>query len=267
MELFTILLASLLGIVSPVGVVVEQVAANAIRDQLEDAELLAVRIDNAPSYRLLQGQVDRVRIAGRGIYPLANVRIEALEVETDAIAVDPDSLSRGEPQLEQPLNAGVRLVLTEADLNRALQSPELTEPLRDLSLDLLGSPAEQLERYDFVNFNVEFLENQRLRFQGTLQAQQSPLQIPIVAESGLQIRSGRQLELVEPTVSLNGEPLPPQLIALLTSGISQQLDLATLDDEGITARILHFELSPEQLTLAAFVRIDPQFTEPESENQ
>ncbi|WP_410503743.1 DUF2993 domain-containing protein [Leptolyngbya sp. 7M] len=150
MEFFTIVLSGLLGIVSPLGFVVERVAEDAIRDQLEAVETLAVRVDNTPNYQLAQGTVDRVWLAARGVYPEAGIRIAVLEIETDAIQVDPGRLRQGELELERPLNAGVRLVLTETDLNQALQSPQVSEQLRNLSLDFLGDrdlPLHQGERY------------------------------------------------------------------------------------------------------------------------
>lgn len=257
MEFFTILLSGLLGIFSPVGFVVDRVAEQAIRNQLDSVETLAVRVDNTPNYQLAKGKVDRVRIAGRGLYPIEGIRIDTLELETDAIEVDPSSLRQGQPELEKPLNAGIRLVLTQADLNRALQSPQVTEQLRDLSLNFFDSP-EQLERYDFVNPEIEFLDQNRLRFQVALQPQQSATQIVIAAETGIQIDRGRQLQLVEPIATIDGRPLPSQFVNLLISGISQQFDLANLEKRGITARVLNWEVTQEELNLAAFVQIDPR---------
>jgi hypothetical protein len=260
MEFFTIFLSSLLGLFSPVGFVVDRVAEAAIRNQLEAVETLAVRVDNTPNYQFVQGRVDRVRIAGRGVYPEAGIRIAALEIETDAIRVDPGRLQQGELKLEQPLNAGIRLVLTEADMNRALQSPQISEQLRNLSLDFLGTSAQQLERYDFVNPQVD-LANDRLRFQVGLKAQQSEQQIAIAVESGIQLVGGRQIQLIEPTASIDGNSLPPQLIELLVGGISQRLDLANLAERGITARILQWKLDSDQLSVAAFVQLEPAFVE------
>jgi hypothetical protein len=244
--------------VSPTSLVIEQVAANAIRSQLDDAETLAVRVDIAPSYRVMQGRVERLRIAGRGLYPEPDVRIAALEVETDPIAVDPVALRHGKLALEKPLNAGVRLVLTRDDINRALRSPSVTKRLQNLSLNLLGSSAAQLERYDLVEPQIEFLDNHRFRFQTRLQSRQSDTQLAITLESGIAILSGRQLQLVEPTAAINGRPLPSQFVNLLVGGISQQLDLANLERTGITARILTWELNRDQISLAAFVQLDPQ---------
>jgi LmeA-like phospholipid-binding len=260
MEFLTIFLAGLLGLVSPAGFVVERIATDALRDPFESVESLAVRVDNTPNYQLLSGHVDRVRIAGRGLYPLQDLRIAALDIETDEIAVDPASLRAGRPQLQQPLDAGIRLVLTREDLNRALQSPELLAGLQDLNLDFLGAPAQQLERYDIIQPQIDFLDQNRLRAQVRLQSQQSQTQVAIEIETGLQIVAGRQLQLVDPVARIDGNPLPAQLVNLLVGGISQQLDLALLEERGITARVLQWQLTPDQLELAAFVRVDPKFT-------
>ncbi|MCU0524702.1 MAG: DUF2993 domain-containing protein [Elainella sp. Prado103] len=260
MEFLTIVLSGLLGLLSPVGFGIEQVAQRTLRSQLEDVETLTVRIDNTPNWQIAQGRVDRIRIAGRGISPIADLRIDTLEIETDPIALQPASLRSGNLQLEQPLNAGIRLVLSRDDLNRALQSPAFMAQFRDLNLDALGAATQPLDRYDLVQPQLEFLEHDRLRFQVTLQAQQSATQLAIEAETGIRWIAGRQLELVEPTVTINERSLPPQLLALLLGGISQQLDLSRLESQGITARVLAWDIQPDRIELATFVRVDPSFT-------
>ncbi|MBD2056413.1 DUF2993 domain-containing protein [Oculatella sp. FACHB-28] len=264
MEFFTILLSGLLGILSPAGLVIDSVAENAIRDQLEDVEQLEVRVDNAPSYQILQGKVQRVRIAGRGLFPVEALRIDTVEVETDAIAIDPERLQEGQAALEQPLQAGIRLVLKQADLNQALQSPEIAEQLRDFSVNLVSrSGAEELQRYDFIDPQVEFIGNDsagstalgRIRIQVILREQETQEDLQILAELGLEKTSALQLQIVEPIVRANGEPVPRQLIQPLIDGINQQLNLNNLETFGITARLLQVELTPEALNLAAFVQI------------
>jgi hypothetical protein len=259
MEFFAILLSSVLGVLSPAGFVVDQLAEDAIRDRLESAEQLAVRIDNRPSSRFLQGRADRLRIAGRGLYPIEGVRIAALELETDPISLDPVSLRTGKPQLEQPLRAGVRLVLNRDDINQALRSPMIADRLRELSLNLLASSsAEALQRYEFVDPQVEFLADDRIRLTVTLARGNADRQA-IVAESGVAIEQGRQLQLIEPRLSFNGQPVPPQVIDLLIGGLSDRLDLARLEDQGLTARVLNLEVAAEQVTIAGFISVDSEF--------
>ena len=267
MEFFAILLSSIVGILSPAGLVVDKVAEHAIRQQFTSIEKLAVRVDNTPSYRFLQGKADRVRIAGRGLYPIAGVRIDTLELETDPIAVTPASLRTGKPQLTQPLRAGVRLVLNREDLNQALQSPAIANRFRDLSVNLLGNGLGQPhQRYTVVNPQVEFLNNDRIRLQVTLAGQQSGNQQSgnqqsdrqaIIIESGLAIAQGHKIQLVDPQINLDGQPVPPELVGLLIGGLSDRLDLDKLADRGITARVLKLEILPDSVAIAGFVSLDP----------
>ncbi|MBD3880716.1 DUF2993 domain-containing protein [Phormidium tenue FACHB-886] len=257
MQFFAILLSSILGILSPAGSVVDEVAEDAIADRLDSAEQITVRIDNAPSYRFLQGRAERIRIAGRGLYPTPGVRVAALELETDPIAVDPTRLRSGQLQLEKPLRAGVRLVLSREDINQALQSPAVADRLRNLSLNLLASPSAQaLQRYELVDPQVKFLDNDRIRLQVMLAGGDSDRQT-ILVESGLAIVQGQRLQLIDPQASFNGQPVPSQVINLLIGGLSDRLDLSELEEQGITARILKLEVTAEELTIAGFVSLDP----------
>lgn len=95
MELLTIVLSGLLGLIAPVGLVIDRTAENVIRSQFASVKQLQVRVDNAPSYQLLQGKVQRVRFAGRSLQlKQQNLQIAALELETDAIELDPRTLRK-----------------------------------------------------------------------------------------------------------------------------------------------------------------------------
>lgn len=257
MEFITILLSGLLALVSPVGIVTDKVVAGALRSRLNKVEQLQVRVDNAPSYQLLQGTVERVRIAGRGLWLTPNIRIGALEVETDPINVDLQRLRQGgqgspRASLRQPVQAGVRLVLTESDLNKTLQSPAVAERLRRVVSGALGGSPE---RYEFLNPRVDLLDNNRVRFQVEL-LEKGAEPLAIAVESGLGIVSGRSLQLIEPAVSLNGKPLSPQLVAAFTSGVNNRFDLRKLEEAGITTRLLKLNVNTSELEIAAFVRVD-----------
>lgn len=264
MELVTLLLSGLLGLVSPVGLVAEQIAESAIRDRLFDAEILQVRLDNRPNYRLVQGRVDQVRLAGRGLFPVEGARIDTIELETDAIALNPQAALAGQVVLERPLNAGVRLLLLREDLKQTLQSPALVDWLQELDLTLPGAiETEQPEVYDLINPQVDFLEGDRLRLQVTLEEATTGQQNRILVEFGLRLISPYQLQLLDPIVQFDDEPVPIELIQPFAAGISRQLDLRRLEEAGLTIRVLQFELDPDQLAIAAFVRIDPSFTAPD----
>lgn len=252
MEFFTILLSSLLGLISPTGVVVDRIAETQIRKQLVSAEQLQVRIDNAPSYQIIQGNVDRVRIAGRGIVPVKDVRLEVFELETDAIALQSRKLTK-------PLQAGIRLVLAQQDIDRALKSPLITARLKNLSLRLLTrSQARQAERYDFLNPQLTLLPQNRARFQIELQEQGNPAKLKIIAEAEPQVISGRSLQLKKLKIWANGQESPEPVTKAIENLIRDRLDLRRLEASNTTARILNLTLNPSSLEVATFVQIRPE---------
>lgn len=256
MEFITILLSGLLAVLSPVNLVADKVVESNLRSRLNKVEQLKVRIDNAPNYQLVQGKVDRVRIAGRGLWLTPDIRIGALEVETDPINVNLQSLRQSgqspRSSLRQPVQAGLRLVLAQEDINKALQSPAVAARLRLIGSRVLGGSPE---RYEFLNPRVDLLGNNRLRFQVEVQEKEAQ-PLAIMVESGLGITAGHSLQLIEPAVSVNGRALSPQLVAAFTRRLSDRFDLRTLEEAGITARLLQFKIDTSELEVAAFVRVD-----------
>ncbi len=258
MEIFVIVLSSLLALISPVGAISDRLAETTIRKQLAKAEQLDVRIDSTPSYQIARGKVDRVRIAGRGLFPFSDVRIAALEVETDPVHVDVGRLQRGRVRLVEPLGAGIRLVIREADIQRALRSPVAVEQLRKVSARFLSRrEALQFQKLEVMHPQVEFLDQQRLRVQVQIREAGESKTLDIFAESGIEVVNGLQLKLVNPIVRLNGEPIAPELLKGFAEGVFERSDLRQFESSGITARVLQFKLDTDQLETAVFLQVAP----------
>lgn len=257
MEFFTLLVSGVLGLVTPVGLVVDQAAVAAIRSQLAQVEQLQVRVDNAPTHQLLQGKVERVRVAGRSLQlKWQEIRIAALELETDAIELEPRSLG-SRPKFKRPLQAGVRLVLTQQDINKLIQSPRFIALLQKLKINDGSSNTRYNSVYNFVNPNVKFLANNRLSLQVELQEKGLEKPLLIRVESGLNIVSGRNIQLVDPIVAANGEEVPPQFVNAIVNNINKRLDLQNLEGDGLQVRILKLKMRPKELEIAAFFRVEP----------
>ncbi|BAZ19990.1 hypothetical protein NIES4073_08630 [Kalymmatonema gypsitolerans NIES-4073] len=257
MEFFTLLVSGALGLVTPVGLVVDQAAVGAIRSQLAQVEQLQVRVDNAPSHQLLQGKVERVRIAGRSLQlKWQEIRIAALELETDAIELEPRSLG-SRPKFKRPLQAGVRLVFTQQDINKLIQSPQFIALLQKLKINDGFSNTGSNSVYNFVNPNVKFLANNRLSLQVELQEKGLEKPLLIRVESGLNIVGGKNIQLVDPIVAASGEEVPPQFVNAIVNNINKRLDLGNLEGDGLQVRILKLNMRPEELEIAAFFRVEP----------
>ncbi|MGD1860626.1 MAG: DUF2993 domain-containing protein [Leptolyngbyaceae cyanobacterium] len=257
MEWITIILSSLFTLLSPVGLVADQVAEGVIRDRLYQADLIDIRIDNTPNFRLVGGRVDRVRFAGRGVYPVPELRIDTLDIETDPIDIDLAALQSGQFALDEPIQAATHIVLKTEDLNALLRSPRIQTLLNTLEFNLPGASSRERDRYRLSNPQVEFLAANRVRITVDLEDRVLQERVAAVVEAGLQFVDGHQLELLNPSVMIDDQPVPPQLIGAFTAGINAELTLKQFEDLAVIARVLQFELQPEALDLVVYVRVDP----------
>lgn len=263
MEFFTLLLTSLLTLVSPAGIALDTLAENQIRDRLYDAEQLEVRLDNIPSHQVITGKVDRLRIAGRGLFLIPGFRIDTLELETDAINVNPRELGRGSGAtpvrgLQQPLQVAIRVAVTETDINTALQSPELYQELQNVAIELFDSPLLQqiATRYTLVNRQLTFLPNNRIRFETQVQERGYDDSLTLTVETGINVIEGQQLQLLSPSVWVNDRPAPRRLVTGILD-LTQRFNLQRLETRGVRSRVLHLNFTPGGAEIALFLAVNP----------
>jgi hypothetical protein len=93
----------------------------ALTTQLDEVENLNVDIRTDP-FKLVQGQLDSVKIEGEGLVMQKDLRAEELQVQTGNIAINPLSAAFGKIELTQPTEADAHVVLTEQDIQRAFNS-------------------------------------------------------------------------------------------------------------------------------------------------
>lgn len=263
MEWFLIALTSLLTVITPVGLVVDQVIANNIRDRVNSVEELSVRVDNAPNFQIIKGKVNRVRIASRGIEPLPQVRLQLLDIETDPIDISLDNLKIGNLQqlrssLRQPLQGAVHLIVTTEDINKALSDQAIKARLQSLLDRLLP---EEAPKMTLIATKITFLANNRLQAQIELQQQmedsEPPETINLVIETGLKVIKGKSLEFVEPVALLNDRKISARILNSMIGMVSDRLDVSRFEQQGIMARVLKLEVNPQQIDIAAFIRLNP----------
>ena len=258
MELLTIFLSGLLGLVNPAGLLLDRTAEKAIRSELKTAQELQVRVDNVPTHQLLQGRVEKVRIAGRSLLlKNQNIHISLLDLETDPIEFDFHTRKRKQFGLKKPLQMGVRLVLTQQDVNKLLESPDFLNRLKKVNFVSVSSSNNSSSNvYNLANPQIKILEN-RLRFQLELKQEGNGKPLNIRVESGLNVIAGRQIQLVNPNVVLNQEKAPEKLINQIVNNLNKQLDLGNLESEGVQLRILQLNIKPAAIEIAAFLKIEP----------
>lgn len=260
MDIVAILASTLMALVAPTGVVLDTLAADSLRRQVAEVDSLYVRIDNVPNFRIVNGRIDQARLAARGVYPrqLPDLRIAAIDLETDPVAVDVGALRRGQLKLNAPAQAALRLRTEDSDINAFLDSPQVQNWLNTLQFNLPGATAEREQRrYGLANPSLEFLDNNRFRLVLDLEDRVLADTIPISLETGIRVINGHRLALVQPELEIEGALAPPELVTTFAEGASQEFSLRRLEDRGLTSRILSFTVRDNELDIAVFARLEP----------
>ena len=290
MEILTIILASLMSLGSGGGIVLDKIAAHNLGSQVIDIEQQAVRIDNLPNYNVARGKLARVRIASRGILVEPGIRIAALDLETDPLAVKPselnlDSIDSLRESLDAPVTGAARIAIDEADLDRALQSPEIRQQLQDSLNRLIARRAGSNNiRYNLDDLKLDLRPQNRVRISfklerprpslssttssatnsaktGTSLGQNRSRELAISLELSFKVIDGQMIRLVDPQGTVNGSPMSARLLNGFATGISDRFNLSILEADGILARILQLEINEDNLQLVGFVRLETKQSE------
>lgn len=281
MEILTILLSGLLSLASGGGLVLDAITANQIRSQVVSLEEQAIRVDNSPSYQIAQGKVQKVRIATRGVIIKPDLRISVLELETDQVNLDPSklkfkSIDGLRESLKEPLQGAVKLILTEVDLNKALQSPEIMANLQKALNRLIVRKAGSTNiAYQLSDLQIKLLPANRLGVQFKLSRpvtnselkstnntpRVSPTssrsrELAMALELEVQVLNGKIIRLIKPEGTVNGRPMSPRLLKGFAEGISDRLNLNVLETNGILARILQLQIDEDKLELVSFAILE-----------
>lgn len=117
--------------------VVSKAAEMSLSSQLDAAEKIDVDVQT-DLLEIFQGKVDSVAISGQGLVMQKDIRIQEMELYTDGLDVNPLSALFGHVELDRPVNAKGRIVLTEPDINRALNSAYVLDRAQNYALNVDG---------------------------------------------------------------------------------------------------------------------------------
>jgi hypothetical protein len=218
----------------------------AMSTQLDEVENLQVDIRTDPG-KLIQGQLDSVKIEGEGLVMQKDLRAEKLQVKTGNIAINPLSAAFGKIELTRPTEADAHVVLTEQDMERAFNSEFVHDKLQNLEVHVDGQPMTinvgqvrfQLPGEGKIALKAEILPN------GTGESQQIAFTtVPHISPSGERL-------ILEDVQYAEGKELSPELTAALLDRASELLDLSNFQLEGMSLRLKGLDVQQGKLTLQA----------------
>lgn len=250
-------LASLIALLATLGNLggysLEQIAKDTLLKQVDHADRLEVRILSRPNYQLVNGEIERVQLAARGVVRQP-FRVAVAELEADPVSINFSGMRIG---LKNPLQAAVRLEVTEEDLNKTLNSPEVIKEFQNIRAEIPGfiGGSGQVQRITFSEPRILLQDGivEVLAKLGT--PEQSNQTVEVRFRTKIQVDRGTKVSFVNPVFALDGTPVPTELTKLFLGGVNQLVDLNQLEQQNITARVLRLSIQPGKLELVGFVQV------------
>jgi hypothetical protein len=222
-----------------------------LSSQLDQADKLEVDVAADP-LSLVQGKVESVTIEGEGLVMQGDLRMEELEMEMTNIDINPLSAAFGKIELNKPTQASTRVVLTEADINRAFNSEYVGSMLQNQQVQVNGQPMTiDTKKVDFrLPGEGKVALNTTVFLRETGETKQvSFTAVPRVSADGQNV----SLENVQYT---EGEELSPELTKALLDKASELLNLSNFDLEGMSLRIKQLNAEAGKLTVLAEAHVE-----------
>lgn len=114
-----------------------QEAEKRISEKLDKVEQIDIDVQT-DLLKIVQGQADGVSVTGQGLVIQEGIRVQEIKLQTDSIDINPFSAIFGQIELNEPVNAIARIIVTEVDINHALTSDLIRSQMQKLELDVDG---------------------------------------------------------------------------------------------------------------------------------
>ncbi|TAF10655.1 MAG: DUF2993 domain-containing protein [Nostocales cyanobacterium] len=217
-----------------------------LSSQLDEVDNLEVNIKTEP-LKLIQGEVEQVHIVGEGLVMEKDLRMTEMEMQITGVAINPLSVAFGKIELTKPTTGKARVVLTEADINRAFNSEYVRDQLESQKITVNGQQVTiSPQKVDFhLPGESKFILNASILFREIGELKQICFSaIPHISGDGKTV----YLQNVE---YQEDQEFSPQLTKALIDATSEILNLNNFDLEGMSLRVNQLEVAKGKLILQA----------------
>jgi LmeA-like phospholipid-binding len=226
-------------------IALNKVVEMAIDSQIDTADRIDVDLRTNP-LELIQGKVDSIEITGRGLVVKQDLRMETIKINSDAVSIDPLKAIFGNIELTHPTDAQAQIVLTEADINRALCCDYVRDKLQGLKLEMDGSPVT----VDVREATLDLPGENKFVIAATFSIREqnevkkfSATAVPQIHEDGNQI----SLEIL----AAEGQGLTLKLMMVVFEQLTMLLDLRNFNIPGVSLQLHKLEATQGRLVIHA----------------
>ncbi|MBW4620109.1 MAG: DUF2993 domain-containing protein [Cyanosarcina radialis HA8281-LM2] len=234
----------------------EQMLSQLAKSQLEDRLDRVTKLDVDLHTNLLdivQGKVNSAVVSGQGLVLNRDIRIEEIEIQTEEVGINPLNAIFNKVELNNPVNARVRMVLREEDLNSILNSDDVDSQLPPLELEV----DDCVVRIDLQRpLQLHLPDNRRMIFQGNALLQKTSYSQLVGFTAVICPRTRHQPLLVEEFRCHDGQGIPLELTATLMQKFKDLLELPYYKWDEILFQVREMYVEPGSLIAEIDLRIE-----------
>ncbi|NJL20620.1 MAG: DUF2993 domain-containing protein [Leptolyngbyaceae cyanobacterium SM1_3_5] len=210
---------------------------------LNEAESIEVDI-RTDGFKLMQGELESVRIEGEGLVMKQDLRAEELTLEIDQVGINPLKAAFGEIEFTRPSEATAEMVLNEQDIERAFNSDFIRNKLQNLPVEINGQPVHLNVRS--IHFSLPDTQKIALKAEVERQDTKTIEQAAFTAVPTIDA-NGQRLKLAQVEYD-NGAEISPELTTAILDSASDLLDLRNFDMKGVSIKLTQLAIAAGKLT-------------------
>jgi LmeA-like phospholipid-binding len=196
-----------------------------LRSQVQQVANLKVQIEGK-SRQILTGNIPGVSIVASDVV-YQGLHVAEIELRATGILINLGQVIKGQPlKLLEKVPVMGKLQLQQADINASLNTPLLSNALTELLLKLAPQIADQPVQWDKVIVN-----DSGIRLNAMLSDRQQ-----IVLQAGLKLSTSQELEIIQPTIEIQGVSLTNLDSFKIDLGAEVELEELTLHPGKIICR-------------------------------
>jgi LmeA-like phospholipid-binding len=232
-------------------VALSKIAEIGIVSQLDEVEELKVDIRTHP-LKLTHGEVDSVAIKAQSMVMPQELRMETVEINTGTVIINTFSAIFGKIELVQPTDADVRVILTEDDINHALNSEYLRNKMQTWQLQV----QECSITVSVIDCDIKLSGEGKIVLKACLFIQETGeiknllvTAIPCLRENGQRIS-------LEEILFAEGKGLSLEFTTVLFQRLTELLDLRQFELMGMSIKLKNLDFQDKKLTIDAYIQLE-----------
>ncbi|KZL50660.1 hypothetical protein A2T98_06315 [Nodularia spumigena CENA596] len=219
-------------------------AERRVSEKLDASEQIDINV-KTDVLKIVQGQAEKVSVAGQGLVIKPDIRVQEIKLQTDNVSINPLSAIFGQIELNEPVNAVARIVLTKTDINLALTSELIRSLVENFPLNVDG----EIIKFEPQHTDIFLPGDGKIGFnvKGLLKSEKN--RSLLSATLTFRPRNNSHPILLESVTCTEGEGISVELILALMQKVKELANKPFLKWEDIAFRIIDMQVLQDSIIL------------------